>query len=261
MLDSLRRKQPATTLKHLLFYESMCFAFRLASALFYRAKVFDKHLVPASGPLILASNHQSNLDPPLIGIRLRQRHLTFIAKSGLFRFKPFAAAIAFLNALPINDTGGDLAAIKETITRLNTGSAILIFPEGSRCSTGEIESYKRGVALLVAKARCPVVPVAIEGAFDAWPHTRLLPRLFGCRVYVKYGQPIPYDELMQNGPQAALSRLRLETDRMRLELRALLRAATQHKFPPKGPSDNPLAIPTPPPAPTTPQPTQSPAPA
>jgi len=244
VFETLRRKQPGANLFRLCFYELMCLNLRVLSSLFYRARTFNAQNVPASGPLILAANHQSNLDPPLIGIGLRQRHLTFVAKSGLFNFKPLATAISLLNALPINDEGGDITAIKETITRLQTGSAVLIFPEGSRCSHGAIEAYKRGVALLVKKARCPVVPVAIEGAFDAWPHTALFPRLFGCRVYVKYGTPIAYDELFRDGPEAALRRLREESERMRLELRSTLRQQTSGRFPAPSRGDAPAVAPT-----------------
>ena len=157
----LRSKQPGSSLAALCFYEVVAGAIRLLTRVFYRAKAFDTHLVPHAGPVLLAANHQSFLDPPLIGIRVRHRHLNFIARAGLFKFKPFGAIIGALNALPINDEGGDLGAMKETIARLQQGRAILIFPEGSRCDDGAVDAFKRGVALLVKKARCPVVPVAI----------------------------------------------------------------------------------------------------
>ena len=240
MFSTFYSKQPNTSLGRLAFYECMAWIFRVLSRVFYRARAIDSHLVPASGPVLLAANHQSLLDPPLIGIRIRQRHLNFVAKQALFKFKPFGLAISLLNALPINDEGGDLGAIKETVARLNQGRAILIFPEGSRCSDGAIDVFKRGVALLVKKAKCPVVPVAIEGAFDAWPHTRSLPRLFGCRVYVKYGTPIPYDELMKDGSDAALELLRTRVEAMRLELRAMMRAQTAGRFPAPSAGDQPL---------------------
>lgn len=242
MFSSLRSKQPNTPLAQLMYYECVAWVIRVFSAVFYRAKVFHPERVPATGPLLVAANHQSFLDPPLIGIRVRHRHLNFVAKVGLFKFKPFAIAISMLNALPINDEGGDLGAIKETVARLNQGRAIVIFPEGSRCSDGAIDQFKRGVALLVKKAKCPVVPVAIEGAFDAWPNSRALPRLFGCRVYVSYGEPIGYDELMKNGSEAALDLLRTRIEAMRVELRARMRAETGGRFPKHGAGDEPLRV-------------------
>ena len=236
----LRSKQPGSSLAALCFYEVVAGALRLLTRVFYRAKAIDTHLVPQTGPVLLAANHQSFLDPPLIGIRVRHRHLNFIARAGLFRFKPFGAIIGALNALPINDEGGDLGAMKETIARLQQGRAILIFPEGSRCDDGAVDAFKRGVALLVKKARCPVVPVAIEGAFDAWPNSRALPRLFGCRVYVKFGPPIAYDDLMADGADAALETLRVRIDAMRRELRDQMRTETGGRFPARGRGDEPL---------------------
>jgi len=233
----LRAKQPGSSLPALLFYEFVAWAIRVLTRVFYRAEAIDTHLVPGTGPVLLAANHQSFLDPPLIGVRVRHRHLNFLARAGLFRFKPFGAIIAALNALPINDEGGDLGAMKETLARLQQGRAILIFPEGSRCDDGAVAAFKRGVALLVKKAKCPVVPVAIEGAFDAWPNARLAPRLFGCRVYVKFGPPIPHDELMVHGPEAALESLRVRIDAMRHELRERMRTETGGRFPAKGPGD------------------------
>jgi 1-acyl-sn-glycerol-3-phosphate acyltransferase len=239
-VKGLRSKQPSSSLAALCFYEFVAGVIRLLTRLFYRAEAIDPHHVPQSGPVLLAANHQSFLDPPLIGIRVRHRHLNFIARAGLFKFKPFGAIIGALNALPINDEGGDLGAIKETLTRLQQGRAILIFPEGSRCNDGAVDAFKRGVALLVKKAKCPVVPVAIEGAFDAWPNSRALPRLFGCRVYVKFGPPIAYDDLMAHGAEAALETLRVRIDAMRRELRHRMRTETGGSFPARSKGDEPL---------------------
>ncbi|MBS0196649.1 MAG: 1-acyl-sn-glycerol-3-phosphate acyltransferase [Planctomycetes bacterium] len=240
MFARLRSKQPGASLPRLLFYEFACVVFRAVSRMCFKARVHFPERVPATGPLLLAANHQSFLDPPLIGIRLRQRHLTFIARSGLFKSPAFAAVISWLNALPIREDASDAGAIKETIARLQGGSAVLIFPEGSRCDDGAIGPFKRGVALLMKKARCPVVPVAIEGAFDAWPNSRKRPRFTGCRVEVMYGAPISHEELMKDGPDAALARLALEIDSMRMQLRRGLREATAGKFPAAGAGDAPF---------------------
>jgi len=236
----LRSKQPGSSLAAICFYEFVAWVMRVLTRVFYRAVSIDAHLVPQAGPVLLAANHQSFLDPPLIGIRVRHRHLNFIARAGLFKFKPFGAIIGALNALPINDEGGDLGAMKETIARLQQGRAILIFPEGSRCDDGAVDAFKRGVALLVKKAKCPVVPVAIEGAFDAWPNSRALPRLLGCRVYVKFGPPIAYDDLMADGAEAALETLRVRIDAMRRELRHRMRTETGGRFPAQSKGDEPL---------------------
>lgn len=240
MFETLRAKQPGSSLSRILFYELAAWVMRVLSWIFYRAKVIDSHKVPATGPVLLAGNHQSLLDPPLIGIRIRQRHLNFVAKSGLFTFGPFAYVISLLNAIPLREETGDAAAIRETIARLDRGGAILIFPEGSRSPDGAVDVFKRGVALLVKKAKCPVVPVAIEGAFDAWPVHNSKPKLFGCRVYVKYGDPIDSTELLKDGPDAGLEILRLRIEALRRDLRAELREESRGRFPAPGPGDEPL---------------------
>lgn len=250
MFESLRRKQPDNSLPRLLFYELACAVFRALTATFWGAQVHHVERVPAAGPLLLASNHQSYLDPPLISIRLRQRHINFIAKAGLFRFRLFAWVITWLNSVPIRGDAGDTAAIKETVARLERGSAVLIFPEGSRTADGAVAPFKRGVALLVKKAKCPVVPVALEGVFDIWPASGRLPRLFGTRARVMYGHPIPYEELMRDGADAALARLAREIDAMRLELREIIRAETRGRCPKPGPADSPITWPVAPPRPS-----------
>jgi len=240
MFETLRAKQPGTSLSRILFYELAAWVMRVLSWLFYRTKTIDPHKVPALGPVLLAGNHQSLLDPPLMSIRIRHRHLNFVAKSGLFSFRPFAYVISLLNAIPLREDTGDTAAIRETIARLERGGAVLIFPEGSRSPDGAVDVFKRGVALLVKKAKCPVVPVAIEGAFDAWPIHRGVPNLFGCHVYVKYGDPIDSTELLKDGPDAGLEILRLRIEAMRRDLRTLLREETQGRYPAPGLGDEPL---------------------
>ena len=211
---------PGASLARIAFYECLRRCLVGLFRLVYRAESIGHEKVPATGPLLIAANHQSFIDPPAIGCFVRSRHLNFVARGGLFRFAPFAWFISLLNALPIREDGSDSAAIKETLRRLAQGRAILIFPEGSRTPDGKMHDFKRGVALLVKKARCPVVPAAIEGAFAAWPSSRALPSVWGQRVRVAYGDPIPYDELMKEGPDAALVRIEAEVARLSASLNA-----------------------------------------
>jgi len=83
----------------------------------------------------------------------------------------------------------------------------------------------------------PVQPAAVEGCFDAWPRSRKFPRLFGQRVAVAYGTPIPFAELRALGPDAGLGRLAIEVDALRLDLRSRLRQATHGRLPAPGPGD------------------------
>lgn len=181
---------------------------------FFGLRAVGVENIPRAGPLLVAANHQSYLDPPAIGMRLRGPRLFFIARAGLFRFKPLAAIFSRLNTIPIREDESDAAAIRETLRVLGHGAAVLIFPEGSRSETGEITDFKRGAALLVRKAKCPVLPVAIRGAYEAWPKQRRFPVPWRSRVRVAYGRPIPHEELMKDGPDAAMQRLRDEVVRL-----------------------------------------------
>jgi 1-acyl-sn-glycerol-3-phosphate acyltransferase len=203
-----------------------------------RARALGAGNVPRSGPVLIAANHQSYLDPPVLGA-LVPRRIDYIARAGLFQFKPLGAVISLLNAIPIRENEGDAAAIKHVVQRLREGRAVLIFPEGTRSPDGAMRPFKRGVALLVKKASCPVVPAAIEGAFDAWPRGKR-PSLWGGRVMVAYGKPIDSATLMRDGPDAALRLLEREIDALRRDLRQRLRESSGGTYPPAGPGDLPL---------------------
>lgn len=161
------------------------------------------------GPVLVVANHQSYLDPPLVGCAMPQRQFDFLARAGLFDVKWLKPLITVLHSVPIKENGSDPASIKEILRRLEAGRVVLVFPEGSRTMTGEMGEFKRGVALLLKRAKCPVLPVGISGAYDAWPRGGK-PRPFSRRVIVQVGEPIGYEELMADGPDGALARLRDE---------------------------------------------------
>jgi 1-acyl-sn-glycerol-3-phosphate acyltransferase len=137
--------------------------------------------------VLMVSNHQSYLDPVLVGVYLR-RPMSFLAKSGLFRNRYFGGWIRRLRAFPVKQGAGDVGAVKETIRRLKEGHLLNIFPEGSRSSDGEIAPMQSGAALVVKRANVPVVPCVVEGTFQAWPITRKFPRRYPVRVM--YGPPL-----------------------------------------------------------------------
>ncbi len=241
MFERWRRLRPERGPLWSIFLYDVCRRTCLALfRIFYRARARHPDRVPATGAVLIAANHQSYIDPPLVGGFVTQRQCNFIARAALFRFRPFGWLIRALNSVPIKEQS-DTAAIKEVIRLLQDGHAVVIFPEGGRCDDGAMHEFKRGVALLMKKARCPVVPAAVEGCFDAWSRHRR-PRLFGARVAVEYAHPIPHEELLRDGPDAALRRLEREIDAMRLRLRAELREQTGGRCPRPGPGDGPLAV-------------------
>jgi 1-acyl-sn-glycerol-3-phosphate acyltransferase len=155
--------------------------------LVFRLRVYGRENVPRRGAFILASNHQSYLDPVFCGVGLK-RHLVFVARDSLFRFKLFAWLIDSLNAIPIGRGKADVAAMKTIIARLQEGRGVCLYPEATRSHDGRIRDFKAGFGLLCRRSNAAVVPVLIEGAFECWPRHR---RFFSPGpVIVQYGKPL-----------------------------------------------------------------------
>ncbi len=159
-------------------------ACRVITSVLFDLKVYGKEYIPAAGGALLLANHQSYLDPAVIGVQIR-RPLSFLAKSELFDVPGFGPLIRRLNAFPVRQGAGDIQAVRETIKRLQEGHILTIFPEGSRTLTGELQPLQSGFALIVRKAEVPIVPVAIEGTFKAW--RRGTPIFTSSPVRVKFG--------------------------------------------------------------------------
>lgn len=219
----LRQRSPGVSLPRILFYEFCLLANRALFACCYRLTVLHRERVPQTGPLLVASNHESFFDPSLVGTYARPRHVSFVARVGLFTSRPFAWLISCLNATPIKGDGNDTASIREIVRRLHLGHAVVIFPEGARAFDGSLQEFKRGISLLVKKGDADVLPVAVAGAFEVWPRSRKIPGKFWRRIGVAYGVPIPAADLLKDGPDAALNRLRDEIQKLRAELRAELK--------------------------------------
>jgi len=203
-----------------MLYRFCRYTTMLLSSLLFGYRTRGAHHVPRDGAALLVANHQSFLDPPLIGIGIPGRPIHFVARMSLFRFKPFGSLIAALNAEPIRQNEPDTVAIRRTIEKLRAGACVMVFPEGTRSATGQMDAFKRGTAVLIRKARCPVIPVAIDGAFECWPRWRKLPRLFGPGVLVCYGKPIPAQAFDGAPPDEALAMIEQRVRDLVAELRS-----------------------------------------
>jgi len=159
--------------------------------------------LPRQGGLLVVSSHQSHLDPLLLGLAT-DRRLSTLARSSLYHFKPFAAVITALDAVPIDRNASMVKTMKALIGRLRAGRAVVIFPEGTRTSTGRLGEIKSGFALLAKKAGVPIVPVAIVGAYECWPRSRLLPR--PGRIRLEFGPVIPAAEIARLDEREILER-------------------------------------------------------
>jgi 1-acyl-sn-glycerol-3-phosphate acyltransferase len=130
--------------------------------------------VPASGPCLLVSNHQSYLDTVAIGLAAR-RPLCYLARKTLFRNRFFRLLIESLNAVPINQEGFAREGLRTILEQLQAGRAVLIFPEGGRTADGKLHPLRPGIHLLIKRVDMTIVPVGIAGAYDAWPSSQRLP--------------------------------------------------------------------------------------
>lgn len=148
---------------------------------FIRLRKQGTENVPMEGPLILAVNHRSNLDPVVAAITC-PRQLNFMAKSELFKNKIFGGLILRLGAFPVHRGKGDIGAIKTAFKIFKEDGVMLIFPEGGRVKKGETRKAKPGVAMIAQKTGVPVVPVHIVGDYS-----------FMHKVTVHYGKPITLD--------------------------------------------------------------------
>jgi len=171
-----------------LWYGFIHLACRLSAVVALRVRVEGREHVPACGGAMVLSNHQSHLDPVLIGLAC-DRRLNYLARETLFGFAPFRWLIHSLDAIPLDREGLGLTGLKETLRRLKQGEMVLIFPEGTRTHDGEIAALKPGFSALAKRTAVPLVPVAIEGAFHAWPRWRLLPGV--ATIHILFGEPIP----------------------------------------------------------------------
>jgi len=207
MLARYRQHHPGSSIAQLLFFDACRECALFVLVLFFRLKRVGIHHVPPRGPVLIVANHQSFLDPPVIATGIRSRQSDFLARGGLFKFKPFGWIITKLNTTPIKQGAGDSGAMKLVLQKLKDGKLMIVFPEGSRTCDGQMLEFQRGIGVLLKRADCQVVPVGISGAFDAWPRTRKLPRLFTKKIVVCYGQPISSEELMANGTDDALETL------------------------------------------------------
>ncbi|MFN4259290.1 MAG: lysophospholipid acyltransferase family protein [Gemmataceae bacterium] len=142
----------------------------------YSLRIKGRQRIPREGPVLLMSNHQSYLDPPIVGLAA-PRPLCYLARKTLFRKPAFAWLIRSVNAVPIDQQGLGKEGLQAILRLLQGGRAVLVFPEGHRTADGNFLDLQPGIHLLIKRAKVPVVPVGVAGGFAAWPRQRKWPRL------------------------------------------------------------------------------------
>ena len=191
---------------------------RVVLGFFFRVRAYGQESLPVEGGALLLSNHQSYLDPPLIGIAAR-RPLVYMARDTLFSNPLFAAVLSLVGVFPVKRGKSDKDAIRLAIEHLKAGEILVMFPEGRRTSDGRLQPIKGGFRLLVRRARVPVIPVAVDGTYGAWPRSRLLPR--PRQVRINYGVPVPPEEFENLSDDEAGQRLTREISFLFEKLRNL----------------------------------------
>ncbi len=173
-LDIEPSSLPEASFLSYLLYEATYLFSMTAMTLGFSLRTQGRTHVPRKGPAILFANHQSYLDPLLVGLSSR-RHLCFLARKTLFRNPFFASLIRNLNAVPIDQEGVGREGIQTILDQLRLGQAVVVFPEGERTADGITHALKPGLHLLIKKSAAPLVPVGIAGAFAAWPRWQRFP--------------------------------------------------------------------------------------
>ncbi len=174
---------------------------RMLFRVLYRLEAEGLHHIPASGPVVLCSNHNSNWDPPLVGTPV-ERQVHFMAKEELFRFKPLGKLLLSYGAFPVKRGGVSKESIKLAIQMLRDGKLLCIFPEGTRGGG----MGKKGAASIAFRGGATVVPAAIIGSYR--PFTKMK---------IVYGEPV---DLTQYGGDTSEG-LELATEAIMAKIRAI----------------------------------------
>ena len=174
------------------FYDFAKATVRTMAQVLWRTRVYGSENVPPAGALIIACNHVSYLDPPILG-SFCPRRISYMAKKELFDVPLLGAVIRGLGAYDVDRQGSPTAAIKRSLRVLEAGGAVGIFPEGTRNRSGEVQP-QTGVALLAALAQAPVVPACVYGTDRALRLGRI-EVAFGAPLAAPGGQKATRDDL------------------------------------------------------------------
>jgi 1-acyl-sn-glycerol-3-phosphate acyltransferase len=205
-----------------LWYDFLRIFCRMVGVVVFAIRVRERRFVPGEGGALILSNHQSHLDPVLVGLAT-DRRLNYLARQTLFRFTPFRWLINSLDAIPLDREGLGLSGLKETLRRLKGGEIVLIFPEGTRTRDGDVGKLKPGFCVLARRANVPLVPVGIEGSYESWPRTRLLP--VPAAIHIQFGQPLTSAEIADLDDEALVAEMARRIGACHAEARRMRRLA------------------------------------
>jgi 1-acyl-sn-glycerol-3-phosphate acyltransferase len=182
-------------LKMTPFYGFFHYLAATVYSMWFRGEVIGTENFPTGGPFLIASNHASHLDPPIVGCQV-PRQMRFFARRTLWNSRISRWWLDRVETIPVERDSGDIAAIKRVLQALKENRAIVLFPEGTRSPDGHLQKAKAGVGFMACKTGVPVVPCRVYGSFEAFGKGAKVPRL-GTPVTIVFGPPIPasdYDD-------------------------------------------------------------------
>jgi 1-acyl-sn-glycerol-3-phosphate acyltransferase len=170
------------------------FWMRLFFVFWLRYRVYHLERIPKEGGGLVLANHQSFLDPLLVGAAF-DRQISYIARDSLFSVPVIGWILRHTYVIPINRESAGTESLRESVRRMKHGFLIGVFPEGTRSHDGSIGEMKPGFVALIRRSKLPVIPVGVAGAHAAMPRHAWFPR--PRRVCVVYGEPLTYGDLEQ----------------------------------------------------------------
>lgn len=196
ILEYRAKKSSRSAWTHLsgvpILYRMVLFFSWMIGKIFYRLKVYGlEHYYPRGA--IIAANHTSFLDPPIVSVSWPEV-VHFLARKSLFRSKWFGGLIRRVNTHPISGASGDVQVLKMITSLIEEGDKVVLFPEGTRSENGEFQPLKPGIGMLVARSKSAIIPVYIHGAYEVWGRKRMFPRPYG-KVRCVFGSVITWDSV------------------------------------------------------------------
>jgi len=190
-----RPPNPPSALRRAFVYETSRWTTGFIAKLLFGYRVDGKENWPVGQGGLVCSNHQSLIDPIILGLSYPGR-LNYLARESLFRVPAFRWVIESLQAIPIKRDGLGIGGLKEALRRLKRDEKVLIFPEGTRTPDGEIQPFQPGFLAIARRGKVPVIPIGFDGGFAAWPRNRRFPRLSTIRVCI--GAPFSAEEISES---------------------------------------------------------------
>ena len=162
----------------------------LVARMCFSLQVIGREHLPRSGGYLLAMNHQSYLDPPVVALAAVPRPIHFLARKTLLHWPILGPIFPRLNVVPVDQERPDMSALRNVIRLLRAGETTIVFPEGARTLDGELQPAQPGIGLIIAKTLVPVVPMRVFGAYEAMPRGSSRVRMHP--ITVKIGEPLTF---------------------------------------------------------------------